>query len=44
MSCSNWFGQKNQKNKNPHSQGLRGFKGGPTWARTRDQMIMSHLL
>ena len=32
------------KNKNPHSQGLRGFKGGPTWARTRDQLIMSHLL
>ena len=22
----------------------RGFKGGPTWARTKDQMIMSHLL
>ena len=20
--------------KNPHSQGLRGFKGGPTWTRT----------
>ena len=35
---------KIREEKNPHSQGLRGFKGGPTWTRTRDQMIMSHLL
>ena len=38
------FGINSLKNKNPHSQGLRGFKGGPTWARTRDQLIMSQLL
>ena len=38
------FGRNSPKNKNPHSQGLRGFKGGPTWARTRDQLIMSQLL
>ena len=41
---TNWFTPKVLKNKNPHSQGLRGFKGGPTWARTRDQLIMSQLL
>ncbi len=25
---------KELKNKNPHSKVLRGFNGGPTWART----------
>ena len=41
---TNWFTLKFYKNKNPHSEGLRGFKSGPTWARTRDQLIMSQLL
>ena len=44
LLCVDLGGRRIIKNKNPHSQGLRGFKGGPTWARTKDQMIMSHLL
>ena len=36
------FGFYVSKNKKPLKK--RGFKGGPTWARTRDQLIMSQLL
>jgi hypothetical protein len=34
MWYTKWYTLKVLKNKNPHSQGLRGFKGGPTWTRT----------
>jgi hypothetical protein len=30
MWYTKWYTLKVLKNKNPHSQGLRGFKGGPT--------------
>ena len=35
------FYKSSLKNKKPLKK--RGFKGGPTWARTRDQLIMSQL-
>ena len=40
----NWFDTSVSKKQNPHSQGLRGFKGGPNWARTSDPLIMSQML
>lgn len=32
------------KHKTPKTQGFRSFVSGPTWARTRDPLIMSQVL
>src|SRR5690554_5963433 len=32
------------KKQNPYTQCVKGFCSGPTWARTRDHLIMSQVL
>jgi hypothetical protein len=41
LTTHSFFESQTLKNKKPLKK--RGFKGGPTWARTRDQLIMSQL-
>ena len=36
------FSKCGNKTKNPSIK--KGFKGGPTWARTKDPLIMSQML